>query len=89
MISFLANPLLASLSDMGGRKPLLLLGAASSALKFLLVGMRPRVASLIASNCLVSATMYSWLLGTFASVGDVHGNFSPLPAPRFRRMRTP
>lgn len=71
--TFLINPLLASWSDMSGRKPVMLLGTASSALKFLLVGLRPVVSSLVLSNLLVVATVYSWLLGTFAAVGDVHG----------------
>ena len=71
--TFFINPLLASWSDMCGRKPVMLLGAASSAAKFLLVGLRPVVPSLVVSNLLVVATVYSWLLGTFAAVGDVHG----------------
>ena len=44
-----------------------------SAFKFALVGLRPTVSSLVVSNLLVVATVYSWLLGTFAAVGDVHG----------------
>ena len=31
------------------------------------------MSSLVVSNLLVVATVYSWLLGTFAAVGDVHG----------------
>ena len=56
--TFFINPLLASWSDVCGRKPLMLLGAASSAGKFLLVGLRPVVSSLVLSNLLVVATVY-------------------------------
>jgi DHA1 family tetracycline resistance protein-like MFS transporter len=71
--TFLVNPLLASWSDMSGRRPVMVLGAAASAAKFLLVGLRPVVSSLVVSNLLVVATVYSWLLGSFAAVGDVYG----------------
>ena len=71
LFSFLLNPLLACASDTFGRKPLLLLGSASSLAKYLLIGLRPSVPSVAFGHLLV-CTLDSWMLGTFAAAGDVH-----------------
>ena len=72
VVSFLLNPVLAAVADAFGRKPLLLLGAASSFFKYTLIGLRPTVPSVVVGSLLV-CSLDSWMLGTFACAGDVYG----------------
>jgi MFS family permease len=73
-IGFVSTPLLASWADAVGRKPVMLLGAVSSVVKFALIALRPTIGSIIAGNLIMVLNVYAWMLGTYACVGDVHGD---------------
>ena len=73
VLSFVLNPVLAAVADSFGRKPLLLLGAASSWVKYSLIALRPTVPSVVVGYLLVPS-LDSWMIGTFACAGDVHGD---------------
>jgi DHA1 family tetracycline resistance protein-like MFS transporter len=73
VLSFVLNPVMAALADAFGRRPLLLLGSTTSCFKYCLIGMMPTVPSVAVGSLLV-CSLDAWMLGSFASAGDVYGN---------------
>ena len=74
VIGFVTTPWLASWADAKGRRPLMLLGAVASCVKFSLVTLRPTIGSIIFGNYIMVLNVYAWMMGTYAAAGDVHGD---------------